>query len=165
MMGVGLITVVLHACFLSICVARVCWEILWENLSYPDQLPMIVVDPQQKKGNCWISCPLHSSVYDIQYGSTYSLPYQWRADYPCSHSQLTFYTVFSMQCEQEVSDDNYIPIIPCNILQVIIPLPLPLPLPLRLPHQHPVMQYLESMSRWEMFRIHVPSAHICLFNH
>ena len=61
-----------------------------------------------------------------------------------------------MKCEQEVSDDNYIPIIPCNILQVI----LPLPLPLRLPYQHPVMQCLESMSGWEMFRFHVPLAHI-----
>ena len=156
LMGVGLITVVLHACFLSVCVAKdqiyqkcrpsscgdvgtilypfrlqsdppSCgypeYELICENnrtiinlnggkfsvtqINYHDHT-IRVVDPEQKKGNCWISSPLQSSVYDNQYGP-YSLPY-----YPSPPSQLTFYTIFSMKCEQEVSDDNYIPIIPCN---------------------------------------------------
>ena len=72
---------------------------------------MILSKRRATVGSPVLSTPL---LYDIQYGSTYSLPCQWRADYPSLPSQLTFYTIFSMKCEQEISDGNYIPIIPCN---------------------------------------------------
>ena len=165
-MGAGLITVVLHALFFSICVVgkdhkkyqkiicspSSCGDI--RNISYPFRLmgdppscgypeyelicennrTMInldggeyfvtqinyhdytirVFDPEQKKGSCWISSPLHSSANYYEWGFPYYLAYQWRADYPSSPSQLAFYTIVSMKCEQTVSDDNYIPIIPCN---------------------------------------------------
>ena len=73
---------------------------------------MILSKRRATVGSPVLSTPL---LYDIQYGSPYSLPCQWRADYPSLPSQLTFYTIFSMKCEQEINDSNYIPIIPCNI--------------------------------------------------
>ena len=72
---------------------------------------MILSKRRATVGSPVLSTPL---LYDIQYGSPYSLPCQWRPDYPSLPSQLTFYTIFSIKCEQEISDCNYIPIIPCN---------------------------------------------------
>ncbi|KAL6321131.1 hypothetical protein AAG906_012903 [Vitis piasezkii] len=42
------------------------------------------------------------------------LPYAWKTFYQGSGSGPIFYTILSMNCEQSISDHNYIPIIPCN---------------------------------------------------
>ena len=50
------------------------------------------------------------------YPLPYTLPYFWGADYPYnSPSQQTlFYIIVFMKCEESVSHEDYIPIIPCN---------------------------------------------------
>ena len=167
-MGVGLMTVVIHACFLSVCVAKhhkyqicrasSCGDI--RNISYPFRLKgdppscsypeyglfyennrtvinlhggkylvtqinyhnytIRVVDPGRKKDNFLISSPLHSigAYYtEFEYDFPYYLPYQWSAAYSPLPSEPTFNTIVSMNCEQSIRDDNYIPIIPysCTI--------------------------------------------------
>ena len=74
-----------------------------------------VVDPGLKKGNCLISSPLHSiGAYYRMNGFRSHLPYAWKTFYQGSGSGPIFYTILSMNCEQSISDHNYIPIIPCN---------------------------------------------------
>ena len=73
------------------------------------------MDPGLKKGNCLISSPLHSiGGYYRMKGFRSYLPYAWKAFYYGSGSGPIFYTILSMNCEQSISDHNYIPFIPCN---------------------------------------------------
>ncbi|XP_034711033.1 uncharacterized protein LOC117933666 [Vitis riparia] len=173
LVGVGLMTVVIHACFLSVCVAKhhkyqrcspsSCGDM--RNISYPFRLQddppscgypeyelicennrtMInlhggkyngkylvtqinyqnytirVVDPGRKKDNCWISSPLHSIgasytgiEYEYGYEFPYSVPRQWKYANSLARFEPIVYTIVLIKCQQSVSGDNYIPIIPCN---------------------------------------------------
>ncbi|RVW22880.1 hypothetical protein CK203_105593 [Vitis vinifera] len=73
-----------------------------------------VVDPGLKKGNCLISSPLHSigAYYRMNGFRSYCLLHGKL--FHGSGSGPIFYTILSMNCEQSISDHNYIPIIPCN---------------------------------------------------
>ena len=69
---------------------------------------IVVVDPGLKKAKCWISSPLHSIAAYYSTHQEYEFPYN-------SPSQQTFfYIIVLMNCEESVSHDDYIPIIPCN---------------------------------------------------
>ena len=75
-----------------------------------DDYTIVVVDPGLKKGKCWISSPLHSIAAYYSTHQEYEFPYTlssfWGADYR--------YIIVLMKCEESVSHDDYIPIIPCN---------------------------------------------------
>ena len=94
-------------------------KFLVTQINYHDYT-IVVVDPGLKKGKCWISSPLHSiaAYYSThqEYEFPYTLPYFWGAAYRYnSPSQQTFfYIIVLMKCEESVSHDDYIPIIPCN---------------------------------------------------
>ena len=96
-------------------------KFLVTQINYHDYT-IVVVDPGLKKGKCWISSPLHSiAAYysthqEYLYRFPYTLPYFWGAAYRyISPSQQTlFYEIVLMECEESVSHDDYIPIIPCN---------------------------------------------------
>ena len=98
-------------------------KFLVTQINYHDYT-IVVVDPGLKKAKCWISCPLHSIV-EYYYSSIveypeirvpYTLPYFWGSayGYNSSSQQTLFYKIVLMKCEEAVSQDDYIPIIPCN---------------------------------------------------
>ena len=84
---------------------------------------IVVVDPGLKKAKCWISSPLHSiaAYYYITpeeylYRFPYTLPYFWGSAYRYNlpSQQKLLYIIVLMKCEESVSHNDYIPIIPCN---------------------------------------------------
>ena len=94
-------------------------KFLVTQINYHDYT-IVVVDPGLKKAKCWISSPLHSiaAYYSTHhwYRFPYTLPYFWGADqsYNSPSQQTLFYKIVLMKCEEAVSQDDYIPIIPCN---------------------------------------------------
>ena len=82
-------------------------KFLVTQIDYHDST-IVVVDPGLKKGKCWISSPLHSIAAYHSTHQEHEFPYTL-------HSQQTlFYVIVLMECEESVSHDDYIPIIPCN---------------------------------------------------
>ena len=169
-MGIGFITAVLHAFFLSICVVgkddkyhqkicspSSCGDI--RNISYPFRLQgdpsscgfpeyeftcennhtmvnlypgkyyvaeinyhnytIRVVDPELAKKHNY--CQISSSLLSVaEYYKEYGFPYYMTDEFTTTYSSWPVLpsiipkTVL-MECDQAVSDDNYIPIIPCSI--------------------------------------------------
>ena len=85
-------------------------KFLVTQINYHDYT-IVVVDPGLKKAKCWISSPLHSIAAYYSTHQEYEFPYQV-PDLPSQ--QTLFYIIVLMKCEEAVSQDDYIPIIPCN---------------------------------------------------
>ena len=82
-------------------------KFLVTQINYHDYT-IVVVDPGLKKAKCWISSPLHSIA------AYYSTHQEYEFPYTLPSQQTFFYKIVLMKCEESVSHDDYIPIIPCN---------------------------------------------------
>ncbi|KAJ9678975.1 hypothetical protein PVL29_021020 [Vitis rotundifolia] len=141
LMGVGLMTVIIHACFLSICSPSSCGDM--RNISYPFQLqgdPPSCGYPEYElicENNCtminlyggkYLVTQINYHNYTIRVvdpgrkkenclipSPLHSIgAYYTEVVYSPSPSKPISYTIVLMNCEQSNTHDNYIPIIPCN---------------------------------------------------
>ncbi|WKA07565.1 hypothetical protein VitviT2T_025372 [Vitis vinifera] len=89
---------------------------LWSIENHEQSMVVVPISSSNSMGTITLNgSPLHSiGAYYRMNGFRSHLPYAWKTFYQGSGSGPIFYTILSMNCEQSISDHNYIPIIPCN---------------------------------------------------